>query len=239
MSYWNNIDLVQESKNANLINNQSYSITNINPSYFNDLHNKILIEDNSWGWESGSNNLITTVGKGIGAAINWVMPEGLSKWLGVGTAGGANNYQYSFGYSKDQLESTYKALQGKSGEALTKAISELPSELKTTLTNGSNAVKPASELNFDELAKNVKGTASSLMTHIADAGKWVQAHPKELSYYGLAAAGLLGGFYLLKKFLNRKDKNEQIDPKTLAYAQKLDNMSPQQVRQQMGNQQLA
>lgn len=238
MSYWNNIDLVHES-NTNLINNQSYSITNINPSYFNNLHNKILMEDNSWGWESGSNNLITTIGKGIGTAINWVMPEGLSKWLGVGTTSGANNYQYSFGYSKDQLKSTYNALQGKSGEALTKAISELPSELKTALTNGSNAVKPDSELNFDELAKNVKGTASSLMTHIADAGKWVQAHPKELSYYGLAAAGLLGGFYLLKKFLNRKDKNEQIDPKTLAYAQKLDNMSPQQVRQQMGNQQLA
>lgn len=235
MSYWNNIDLIQESKNTNLVNNQSYSITNINPSYFNNLHNKILMEDNSWGWESGSNNLITTIGKGIGTAINWVMPEGLSKWLGVGTAGGANNYQYSFGYTKDQLESTYKALQDKSGEALTKAIGELPSELKTALTDGD---KLKQGLNFEELAKNVKGTASSLMTHIADAGKWVQAHPKELSYYGLAAAGLLGGFYLLKKFLNRKDKNEQIDPQTLAYAQKLDNMSPQQVRQQMGNQQI-
>ena len=236
MSYWNNIDLIQESKNINLVNNQSYSITNINPSYFNNLHNKILMEDNSWGWESSSNNLITTIGKGIGTAINWVMPEGLSKWLGLGNTGGANNYQYSFSYTKDQLENTYKALEGKSGEALTKAIGELPSELKTALTEGD---KLKTGLNFEELAKNVKGTASSLMTHIADAGRWVQAHPKELSYYGLAAAGLLGGFYLLKKFLNRKDKNEQIDPQTLAYAQKLDNMSPQQVRQQMGNQQLA
>ena len=49
----------------------------------------------------------------------------------------------------------------------------------------------------------------------------------------MGAAAILGGLYLIKKFMGRKNKNEKIDPATMQRFEALSNLPPAEAKKML------
>ena len=244
---------------------------NQSSSYFESYKMLMLTEDeeNSYGYESASNNLVTTMGKGIASGLGWVFGLGgntgtsIWSWLGgTGRRGYSDSEKVDFGnrYNqimeiKDQKERD-TALKALTDSFTTIKGNSLPeSQVTSVLEKLGSAVKGAGD-DAEKALAAVKGISASELGQTANGlGGHIQAglnkiqetfsgpngakNLQTLGYYGLAAGGMLGAYYLIKKFMNRKDKKQKPTPEEIATAQRLDSMDPNLVRQKFGNQSLA
>ena len=209
------------SKNGNSYINKSY----IN-NYFDDvrervlqesLSNELLLED---GEKSGS--ILDSIGSGlvsVGRAITWPFKQvfgGASTWAGrtLETEGKGGDLDSSTAIA---ITRAMKA-EGAKAEDVAKQFgvekNDIQKIIDQKLIGDDGKVLEGDKLN-DAMASigEVKVKLSRGLTgYLQQFGRWMgeknDQNAKNLIYGGVAVGGILAGFYLLKKYLNRKDKKQ-------------------------------
>lgn len=222
MSYWDTLNDNEESYYRN--NTTSINESYIN-NYFDDIRERVLQESlsNELLLESDpqQGSMWDSIGSGLATAGDWITKPfrwalqgtGLTNWLKRGS-NEAN-------FKAEDVESIYKDLKDKTGEDLNKLLSSKGITEKTW-NSIKSAVDSNGKLKSDFDLKSL-GSSTGLTGYLQNFGNWLQKpeNVKNLMYGGAAVGAALAGFYLIKKFMSRKDKSKGPTPQETQTAQAL------------------
>lgn len=168
--------------------------------------------------------------------LGWLSNKGSNFWSWL-TGGTARNYT---GEGKDMRGDLvhYSSNGGIAEKGVTDASKNI---LQNTLKDAGSAQKGITVTNqqsvMGQFGDKVKGWGQNMEPFLKDKltklGDFIKDNPQTTAI-GLAGAGLLGTYYLFKKF--KKDK--KLTPEEIKNMEKMDNLTPDQVKARMGQNKL-